>query len=96
MATAKSALQVACIQEEQGKCNEAYHFSKLAARTFEAEFGQGVDMTITAKWQMLALAFKLKKEDVIDQAVNLYQSLVKRDNYFSDRDQAIETLNTAD
>lgn len=77
--TAKSAMQVACIQDEIGHHNEAYRFACLAADTFEKVYGPLVDMTFTARWQKLALAYRLQKDDVEQQAVELYQAMFQRD-----------------
>ena len=48
--TAKSAMQVAGIQDEVGNYKEAYKFACLAAETFENVYGRYVEMTFTAKW----------------------------------------------
>lgn len=49
--TAKSALQVACIQDDQGKYRDAFIYAQIAASTFEEKYGSIADMTIIAKWQ---------------------------------------------
>jgi uncharacterized protein (DUF2225 family) len=48
--TAKSALQLATILEEQGNDVEAYRYAANAAGTFAQAYGKLVDMTLTARW----------------------------------------------
>jgi hypothetical protein len=39
-------------------------------------------MTIIAKWQQLALAYRLRLRDTLILANDLYQALVQRDNFY--------------
>lgn len=72
---------MATILEEQGNDNEAYGYAINASKTFENNYGELVDMTLTARWQHLGLAYKLRDHDTLKLAKQLYIDLIRRDSF---------------
>ena len=75
--TAKAALQVACIQEDQGKYSEAIEYADFSVKVFEQRYGSLVDMTILASWQRLSLYYRLQDKQTLALAVELYKNLFR-------------------
>jgi hypothetical protein len=65
-------------------------YAQIAATTFEEKYGAISDMTIIAKWQQLALAYRLRSRDTRELANDLYQALVKRDSFYMQGEEIIE------
>ena len=59
--TAKSAFQAACILDQIGHHHEAYQYADKSVQIFadENNYGPLSSITITARWQKLALAYIL-------------------------------------
>lgn len=47
-------------------------------------------MTIIAKWQQLALSYRLKSPKTRELAEELYQALVKRDSFYMVGEELID------